>query len=96
VRAAQQKLSQDGFYSGKVDGNMNQGTRSAIRQYQKANNLQETGRLDRETAQKMGLATGNGNGNWKNESPLEQLGKGVAEGAKTPENNNNNNPHRNH
>ncbi len=84
VRAAQQKLAKDGFYSGKPDGAMNQGTRAAIRQYQKANNLPVTGRLTRETAQSMGISTSNGNFE-NSESPLEQLGKGIAVGAKTPQ-----------
>jgi hypothetical protein len=69
---------------------MNAGTPSAIRQHQKDNNLSVTGHLNRETAKSMGINTSQGNFEENNQSPLEQLGKGVAEGSKTPQNNNSN------
>lgn len=99
MRDAQQKLAQDGYYNGKVNGMMNEGTRSAIRQYQKDNNLPATGHLNRETAKSMGISTSQGNFEDNNgQTPLEQLGKGVAEGSKTPQNNNSNSnsQHRQH
>jgi peptidoglycan hydrolase-like protein with peptidoglycan-binding domain len=95
VRDAQRKLSNDGFYRGRVDGVMNEGTRAAIRQYQKQNNLPVTGRLTLETAQSMGISTSNGSFENSN-SPLEQLGKGIAEGAKTPQNTSNGNRQHQH
>jgi len=97
VRDAQQKLARDGYYNGKVDGMMNDGTRSAIRQYQKDNNLPVTGHLNRETAKSMGINTSQGNfeDNNNGQSPLEQLGKGVAEGAQTPHNQNSNSQNNN-
>jgi peptidoglycan hydrolase-like protein with peptidoglycan-binding domain len=49
VRHAQEQLQTDGFYSGKIDGIDGPMTRSAIRQFQKTNNLRVTGRLDQQT-----------------------------------------------
>ncbi|HJT86358.1 MAG TPA: peptidoglycan-binding domain-containing protein [Bryobacteraceae bacterium] len=92
VRSAQQQLRQDGFYNGPVDGMMNQGTRAAIRQYQKQNNLPETGRLTRGTAQSLGINTSNQRFENGQGSGLEQLGRGIAEGAQT---NNNQDQHHN-
>ena len=84
VRSAQQQLRQDGFYNGPVNGQMNQGTRAALRQYQKQNNLPVTGQVTRDTAQSMGISTSNQNFENNNQrNGLEQLGKGIAEGAKS-------------
>jgi peptidoglycan hydrolase-like protein with peptidoglycan-binding domain len=55
VRAAQQQLKNDGFYSGTVDGRSGPMTMSAIRNYQRANNLTVTGRLDSQTIDKLGI-----------------------------------------
>jgi peptidoglycan hydrolase-like protein with peptidoglycan-binding domain len=89
VRQAQQKLADGGYYSGKVDGMMNEGTRSAIRQYQHDKKLEVNGHLNRETAKSMGISTSRGNfEDNTGQSPLEQLGKGVAEGANIPQNKN--------
>ena len=70
---------------------MNDGTRSAIRKYQQDKKLQVTGHMNRETAKSMGISMPQGNLENKNsQPPLEQLGKGVADGAKTPTNKNTN------
>jgi hypothetical protein len=55
VRDAQHKLARDGYYNGKINGMMNDGTRSAIRQYQK--DIQPAGHRNRETARNMGIST---------------------------------------
>ena len=42
----QSVLAQKGYYHGQIDGRMGQGTRSAIRQYQRNHGLQVTGNID--------------------------------------------------
>jgi peptidoglycan hydrolase-like protein with peptidoglycan-binding domain len=49
VRAAQQKLGDEGYYSGKADGRMGPLTRSAVRKYQGDQSLSVTGKLDEST-----------------------------------------------
>ena len=56
VKNAQQSLSDKGFYHGSVDGKIGPRTRDGIREYQKSENLPVTGRLDTETAGKLGVA----------------------------------------
>jgi peptidoglycan endopeptidase LytF len=58
IRSAQRELKNDGFYNGTVDGVNGPMTQRAIRQYQRSNNLQANGRLDRQTCNKLGM-TGN-------------------------------------
>ena len=55
IMQAQQKLSAQGIYQGKVDGIDGPQTQAALRQFQGKNGLQQTGRLDRKTEQKLGL-----------------------------------------
>jgi peptidoglycan hydrolase-like protein with peptidoglycan-binding domain len=55
VRAAQQALKDKGLYDAEVDGVMGPKTREAIREFQKKENLKETGRLDAETLAKLGV-----------------------------------------
>ncbi|MGH9378775.1 MAG: peptidoglycan-binding domain-containing protein [Terriglobia bacterium] len=55
VKQVQESLRDKGYYSGKVDGLLGPQTRKAIRQYQKAENLRVTGRLDAKTAGKLGV-----------------------------------------
>ncbi len=52
VKKVQQSLTDKGFHPGAVDGVMGPRTRAGIREYQKAENLPVTGRLDAETAGK--------------------------------------------
>ena len=56
VRNMQQALSDRGHYRGKVDGVMGLRTRESIRAFQKTENLPATGRIDSQTAQKLGIA----------------------------------------
>jgi peptidoglycan hydrolase-like protein with peptidoglycan-binding domain len=63
VREAQERLKEAGFNPGPVDGQLGAQTKSAIKQYQKAHGLSQTGRLDEDTremllAQKMETAPG--------------------------------------
>jgi peptidoglycan hydrolase-like protein with peptidoglycan-binding domain len=55
VRAAQQALKDKGYYSGKIDGIPGPQTRSALREFQGDNELKETGKINDETAKKLGV-----------------------------------------
>lgn len=55
LQSAQQELKNDGYYKGTANGVDGPATRSAIRRYQKDNNLKATGRLDRETQKQLGI-----------------------------------------
>ncbi len=46
VLAAQQRLTDLGYYHGKCSGNYLEGTQSAVRRFQKYNGFRETGKLD--------------------------------------------------
>jgi len=51
VRAAQQKLNELGYDAGTADGVMGNKTRAALRDFQRARNLPQTGRIDSATSQ---------------------------------------------
>jgi peptidoglycan hydrolase-like protein with peptidoglycan-binding domain len=55
VMAAQQALKDKGHDPGMIDGKMGSRTRAAVADYQKAEGLKETGRLDAETRAKLGV-----------------------------------------
>ena len=55
VMEMQQALKDKGFDPGSVDGVMGPKTRSALRAYQKSENLTTTGRLDGDTRAKLGV-----------------------------------------
>ena len=55
TKKVQETLRDKGYYTGPVDGMMGPQTRAAIRQYQQAENLPVTGRLDGDTAGKLGV-----------------------------------------
>jgi peptidoglycan hydrolase-like protein with peptidoglycan-binding domain len=55
IKKMQKELKEDGYYKGAVDGKMGPQTRQAIRDYQKANNLQGQGQFTRETAEHLGV-----------------------------------------
>ena len=57
VRRLQEQLRAQGFDPGAVDGVMGPQTLDAIRAYQRRNGLSETGQLDTQTAEKLGLGT---------------------------------------
>ena len=56
VRQAQQKLKDDGDYTGQVDGKMGPKTAQAIKKFQKSNGLRQTGHLDQQIASKLGIS----------------------------------------
>jgi peptidoglycan hydrolase-like protein with peptidoglycan-binding domain len=76
VREVQKSLSDKGFDPGPVDGHMGPRTRSGISQFQKSENLPVTGRLDAETAGKLGVGPESIGGNFSG------AGHEVAEGSK--------------
>jgi peptidoglycan hydrolase-like protein with peptidoglycan-binding domain len=55
IKQAQKSLNDKGFDVGPSDGVMGSRTRAGIRQFQKSENLPVTGRLDAETADKLGV-----------------------------------------
>jgi peptidoglycan hydrolase-like protein with peptidoglycan-binding domain len=71
VKAVQQALKDKGHDPGEVDGVMGQKTQSALRDFQKKEGLKETGRLDSESASKLGVSmkTGAADGSSPSASP---------------------------
>ena len=55
VQIAQVKLQNQGLYNGPLNGKENHQTRVALREYQRNNDMRVTGRLDRETRDRLGL-----------------------------------------
>jgi peptidoglycan hydrolase-like protein with peptidoglycan-binding domain len=55
VKAVQQALKDKGHDPGEVDGKMGPKTQSALRDYQQKEGLKATGRVDNETASKLGV-----------------------------------------
>jgi peptidoglycan hydrolase-like protein with peptidoglycan-binding domain len=55
VRKAQETLNARGFRLGAANGNMTAATEAAIRQFQKSENLEETGRLNDRTLTALGI-----------------------------------------
>lgn len=51
----QQQLAASGYYRGEIDGIIGEGTRRAIRNYERDNNLSVDGRIDDELLAAMGL-----------------------------------------
>lgn len=65
ITKVQESLRDKGYYQGKVDGILGPQTREGIRQYQKSENLPVTGRLDAETAGKLGVGPESEAGDFK-------------------------------
>ncbi|MDQ6656399.1 MAG: peptidoglycan-binding protein [Verrucomicrobiota bacterium] len=55
VEEVQQRLSRAGYYRGDIDGVIGDGTRSAVRRYQRAHRLRATGQIDDQLLASMGL-----------------------------------------
>ena len=77
VKKAQETLRDKGYYSGHIDGVIGPQTRAGIRQYQKSENLPITGKLDSETAGKLGIGPESIGGGFK--AAGQEVGKGGAE-----------------
>ncbi len=76
ITKVQESLRDKGFYHAHVDGVLGPQTREAVRQYQKSENLPVTGRLDAETAGKLGVGPESIEGSFKG------AGQEVGEGGK--------------
>jgi peptidoglycan hydrolase-like protein with peptidoglycan-binding domain len=57
IESAQQKLKDEGFYYGELNGKKDADTTAAIRRYQIRNGLQITGELNAETLRSLGLTS---------------------------------------
>lgn len=77
VKKVQRSLGDKGFNAGPVDGRLGPRTRAGIRQYQKSENLAVTGRLDAETAGKLGVGPESIGGSFKRAG--QEVGKGGRE-----------------
>jgi peptidoglycan hydrolase-like protein with peptidoglycan-binding domain len=65
IEKVQQSLSDKGFYHGHADGVLGPRTRAGIREYQSSESLPVTGRLDTETAGKLGVGSESIGGSFK-------------------------------
>ena len=77
IKKVQESLRDKGYYHADVDGVLGPQTREAIRQYQQSENLPVTGRLDGETAGKLGVGPESVGGSF--ESAGHEVGKGGKE-----------------
>ena len=55
ITQAQKLLKDNGFYSGTATGTVNPATREALKKYQKANDLEDTGTVNQITLEKMDI-----------------------------------------
>jgi N-acetylmuramoyl-L-alanine amidase len=90
VGEMQQTLQDGGHYSGKIDGVFGLRTRASIRGFQKAENLPVTGRLDVQTASKLGVKaesreeTSYDTTQDKPSAGIERGGRSIRSGKKLP------------
>lgn len=56
VRSVQQALKQKGYDVGSVDGQMGPNTENALRQFQQAQGISQTGNLDQQTLSALGVS----------------------------------------
>jgi peptidoglycan hydrolase-like protein with peptidoglycan-binding domain len=77
AKTVQQSLSDKGFYHGPIDGLVGPQTRAGICEYQKSEGLPVTGRLDAETAGKLGVEPESVGGSFKGAG--QEVGKGGQE-----------------
>ena len=77
VRKLQQALRNKGQHVGGVDGIMGPRTQAALRQYQEAQGIQVTGRVDARTLASLGLVGGNGSGTGSGATPDPTTGTGA-------------------
>jgi peptidoglycan hydrolase-like protein with peptidoglycan-binding domain len=73
VKKIQEALKAKGEDPGPIDGHMGKKTHEAIRVFQKSNGLKVTGKVNRQTAEKLGveLAAASGNAMMKSEKKSE-------------------------
>jgi peptidoglycan hydrolase-like protein with peptidoglycan-binding domain len=77
IRKVQKSLSDKGYDAGPVDGVLGSRTRAGIRQYQASEKLPVTGRLDAETAGKLGVRPESIGGSFKGAG--QEVGQGGQE-----------------
>lgn len=58
VKQVQQALQEKGYEVGAIDGKWGKQSTRALKQYQRDNNIAATGNLNRQTADRLGLSTG--------------------------------------
>ena len=77
IKKLQETLHDKGYYTAPVDGILGPQTREGIRQYQKSENLPVTGRLDAQTAGKLGVGPESIGGSFKGAG--QEVGEGGEE-----------------
>ena len=77
IRKVQQSLNDKGYDVGPVDGVLGSRTRAGLRQYQASEKLTATGRLDAETAGKLGVGPESIGGSFKGAG--QEVGQGGQE-----------------
>lgn len=77
IKKVQQSLSDKGYDAGPVDGVLGSRTRASIRQYQASEKLTVNGRLDAETAGKLGVGPESIGGSFKEAG--QEVGQGGQE-----------------
>ncbi len=77
IRTVQKSLNDKGYDAGPVDGVLGSRTRAAIRQYQASEKLPVNGRLDAETAGKLGVGPESIGGSFKGAG--QEVGQGGQE-----------------
>jgi hypothetical protein len=85
AKEVQETLKEKGFDPGTADGVMGRKTTQAIRDFQKANNLQATGRLDEKTASALGVEAsdmGSSRGGSKSSSGMGRSGESNIPGSR--------------
>ncbi|HVL58756.1 MAG TPA: peptidoglycan-binding domain-containing protein [Burkholderiaceae bacterium] len=83
IRQAQRQLQQMGHYDGQIDGIKGPRTEAALRQYQQQRNLPQTGRLDSQTMQSLGVQAGTGTQPAAGMQQRGQIGAGTQPAAGT-------------
>ena len=73
VKEAQQALKDKGYDPGPVDGVMGTKTKDAIKSFQSASNLQATGTLDAQTADKLGVHSGSSSSRSSSSSSTDNM-----------------------
>jgi peptidoglycan hydrolase-like protein with peptidoglycan-binding domain len=82
VKTVQQALKDKGHDPGEIDGVMGQKTQAALRDFQKKEGLKDTGRLDSETASKLGVSMKTGAADTSSPSASPRTGQDAAKKSK--------------
>jgi peptidoglycan hydrolase-like protein with peptidoglycan-binding domain len=82
VNTIQEALRNKGHYRGKIDGVFGLRTRASVRAYQKSENLRVTGRVDTQTAGKLGVRP-EGREQTSCETPQDKPSAGIKSAGRT-------------